>query len=140
MNQPTHTHTANPPYPFLGTNYMVIPNTNHNMRAVLVLHDAPPEYFSIVAWRVCTTTGSNIPVLAGGTQIAEGESLENWAISERGTVSETFYPLDPGALPTTFEAFVARNAPDTETSHAAVTAEQWSAKRWVVKPCAPITG
>lgn len=100
-------------------NHTIIPNTNLGLRAVLVLRDAEPEHFSIVAWRVRPRTssalagpipGSNIPVLAGGTQIDEGESLENWAITEQG--SEMVYPLDPGALPTTFEAFVARNAPE----------------------------
>jgi hypothetical protein len=97
-------------------NHTIIPNTNYVLRAVLVLHgDARPEVqtFPVIAWRVDAKTGTNIPVLAGGLQIAEGESLENWAITEQG--SETVYPIDPGALPTTFEAFVARNAPDTET-------------------------
>ncbi|USU21342.1 hypothetical protein [Paraburkholderia fungorum] len=93
-------------------NHRIIPNTNPALRAVLVLRDAPPEYFSIVAWRVNAETGTNLPLLAGGLQIAEGESLENWAIIQPGCVSDTVYPLDPGALPTTFEAFVARNGPE----------------------------
>jgi hypothetical protein len=96
-------------------NHTIIPNTNHALRAVLVLHgDARPEVqtFPVIAWRVDADTGTNIPVLAGGLQIAEGESLENWAIIQPGCVSDTVYPLDPSALPTTFEAFVARNAPE----------------------------
>jgi hypothetical protein len=84
-------------------NHTIIPNTNHALRAVLVLHgDARPEVqtFPVIAWRVDAETGTNIPVLAGG--------LENWAITEQG--SEMVCPLDPGALPTTRKAFVARNA------------------------------
>lgn len=66
--------------------------------------------------------GTVTPLLAGGTQIAEGGNLENWAITQPGSAVHMIngggdgacYPLDPGALPTTFEAFVARNAPDNE--------------------------
>lgn len=97
----------------------VIPNTNPALRAVLVLHDAAPEYFSIIAWRVSPPTssavagpipGRSIPVLAGGLQIDEGESLENWAITEQG--SDTFYPLETDGYPTSRESFLARNAPE----------------------------
>jgi hypothetical protein len=89
-------------------NHTIIPNTNHALRAVLVLHGAEVQTFPVIAWRVDAETGTNIPVLAGGTQIGTNESLENWAITEQG--SEMVCPLDPGALPTTRKAFVARNA------------------------------
>ncbi|MFM0010980.1 hypothetical protein [Paraburkholderia sediminicola] len=103
----------------LPTDYMIIPNTNPDLRAVLVLHGPEVKTFPVIAWRVNAETGTNLPLLAGGLQIAEGESLENWALcgyeelQDGGRNRATVYPLDPGALPTKWEAFVARNAPDT---------------------------
>ncbi|MFM0261559.1 hypothetical protein [Paraburkholderia sediminicola] len=96
-------------------NHTLIPNTNPDLRAVLVLHDAKPEYFPIIAWRVNAETATTIPVLLGGLQIAEGESMENWALTLEANhpkFATIVFPLDSGALPTTFEAFVARNAPE----------------------------